>query len=171
MKLKLKCTQGSLAHKMYCKEINISDCYIERHHPTSLLFTTGLLSSKDNYIMIFNNEDMCKHIFDKIVTEDQLIVDINGRISSQPIFENGEYAIFSFQHFMKVKDKIKSNHKVVHQIVDVVKEHSDDKKFIIPKEDKEHFGKDDELTVATIIKMMHSNPRFANWIMCHRFRA
>ena len=73
-----------------------------------LLFTTDLLSNKANYIMIFNNEDMCEHIFDKIVTEDQLIVDINGCISSQPISENGEYVIFSFQHFMKVRDEIKS---------------------------------------------------------------
>ena len=170
MKLKLKCTKGTQAHKMYCKEMQIDSCYIKRHHPTCLMLASGLaINNKDSFIMIFNNEIMCEYEFNKIITEDQLVVNVNGYVSSHPRFERHEYAIFNLDKVVYAIGEIKSNHKIVSQIVDKIKEHSDDKAFTIPKEDEKHFGKDEELTIATIINMIYSNPRFANWVMSHRF--
>ncbi len=169
MKLKLKCTKETQAHKMYCKEIQINECFIKRHHPTSLVFASGLASNKDNYIMIFNNESMCVCTFNKIINEDQLIADVNGYVSAHSRFENEEYTIFNLDKLTNAIGEIKSNHKIVNQIVDMIKEHSNDKAFSLPKEAEKYFGKDDELTVAAIINMVYSNPRFASWVMSHRF--
>lgn len=170
MKLKLKRTKDNLAHKMYCREIQIGNCFITKHHPTSLVLSPGLLTDKENYIMIFNNEDECVHTFNKIMIEDQIIADIDGFMASMKAPEYNEYAIFNLQQFEAAKHEIKFNRKVLKQIVDAIKEHSEDAAFTISKEDEKHFGKDDELTIATIINMMHSNPRFANWIRRHPFQ-